>query len=146
MERLWKTQAKLHVREYQRHHSDGVLHGRGRGESGLLCFKLTDFNRPRANPSRHYPVVNLVTNVVRVICGIAAHDANELGLFVAGADHYFTVEACRSLHRGFARPPIPGPSPALAWRSPFYFCVDQKSRSPQRCVMLLAIDRQNARA
>jgi hypothetical protein len=28
-----------------------------------------------------------------VICGIAGHDANELGLFVAGADHYFTVEA-----------------------------------------------------
>jgi hypothetical protein len=24
------------------------LHGRGRGESGLLCFKLTDLNRPRA--------------------------------------------------------------------------------------------------
>ena len=34
---------------------------------------------PGHNPFSHYPVVNLVTNVVRVICGIAAHDANELG-------------------------------------------------------------------
>ena len=89
-------------------------------------FKLTDFNRPPANPSSHYPVVNLVTNVVILIFAIAAHDANELGLFVAGADHYFTVEACGSLHRGFAQPPTPGRSSRPSVEIPVLFLCRSK--------------------
>jgi Histidine kinase len=75
-------------------------------------FRTNRLQRPRPIPLAITPLSIFVTNVVIVICGIAGHDANELGLFVAGADHYFTVEACGSLHRGFAGPPIPVLHPA----------------------------------
>jgi hypothetical protein len=90
------------------------------------CVVRSDSRFACANPSSRYPVVSLVTNVVIVICGIAAHDANELGLFMAGADHYFTVEACGSLHRGFAQPPTPGRSSRPSVEIPVLFLCRSK--------------------